>query len=270
MPVGRHDRDLRIAIAMRLAEFEGAVPGGAGVGDQTLVGAGGGVERNRRHRQLLIALAQAMRRAAVVADDAQHRRLIALVAGEGAAFLGHFGRSGVADAGHDRREGAAISAALGGVVAEAARHQQPADIGEAEAQRAVFIGKLGDFARRELRHQHRDFKHQRPQAHGVFIGRNVEDLCGRIAELQQVQRGEIAGRVVEEHIFRARVRRADFAAGRAGVPVVDGGVELQAGIGGSPGGIADLVPKLARGQLFRHLAVDAPRQRPFPIRLHRA
>ena len=53
---GGHDRDLRIAIAMRLAEFQGAVPGGAGVGDQTLVGAGGGVERNRRHRQLLVAL----------------------------------------------------------------------------------------------------------------------------------------------------------------------------------------------------------------------
>ena len=133
----------------------------------------------------------------------------------------------------------------GEVIGEARGHQQPADIGEAEAERAVVVGKLGDFARGELRHQHRDFQHHGPQPHRVLIGRDVEFLRLRIAELQQVQRGEIAGRVVQEHIFGARIGGADFAAGRAGVPVVDGGVELQAGIGRGPGGIADLFPQVA-------------------------
>ena len=206
----------------------------------------------------------------MVADDPQHGFRIVGIAGEGAALGGHFGRGGVADAGHDRRQRAAIGAARGGIIGEARRHQQAADIGVAEAERAVVVGQLGDFARGELRHQHRDFQHHGPQPHGVLIGRDVEDLRGRIAELQQVQRGQIAGRVVEEHIFRTRIGGADFAARRAGVPVVDGGVELQAGIGGGPGGVADLVPQLGGAQGLGDRAVGAARQFPVPVLLDRA
>jgi hypothetical protein len=65
------------------------------------------------------------------------------------------------------------------------------------------------------------------------------------AELHQVQGRQVAGRVVQEHVLRARVGGVDPAAlGRAGVPVVDGGVVLDARIGRGPGGIADLVPQL--------------------------
>src|SRR5208282_2761392 len=53
---------------------------------------------------------------------------------------------------------------------------------------------------------------------------------------------------------------------RTGVPVVDGGVELQAGIGAGPGGVADLLPQLARlrglGDLPR---LGAPEQIPVAI-----
>ena len=69
-----------------------------------------------------------------------------------------------------------------------------------------------------------------------------------VAEHHQVQRREVARRVVEEHVLRARVRRADRAGLRAGVPVVDGGVELDAGISRRPGGVADLFPQIARLQ----------------------
>ena len=90
------------------------------------------------------------------------------------------------------------------------------------------------------------------------------------SELQQVQRGEIARRVVEEHVLGARVRRDDGAAGRAGVPVVDGRVVLQAGIGRVPGGMADLVPQLAGLQRLVRLAGDALRQRPVAVLFDRA
>src|SRR3712207_8067611 len=40
----------------------------------------------------------------------------------------------------------------------------------------------------------------------------------------------------QEHVFRAGVRRPDAATGGAGVPGVHGGVEVQARVGGRPGG----------------------------------
>ena len=95
-------------------------------------------------------------------------------------------------------------------------------------------------------------------------------FVGLDPELQEVQRGEVARRVVEEHVLGARVRGDDLAAGRAGVPVVDGGVVLQAGVGRVPGGVADLVPQVARLQNLVRLAGDAPGQRPVGIVLDAA
>src|SRR5262245_22277387 len=69
-----------------------------------------------------------------------------------------------------------------------------------------------------------------------------------LAEGHQVERGEIAGRVVEEHVFRAGIRGPDLARRGAGVPVVDRRVELDAGIGAGPGGVADIFPEVARLQ----------------------
>ena len=88
---------------MLLAELERAVPGGLGVLDHALVGAGLVVERHRRRRHLLVAGALAVRGAAMVADDPQHVLAVLLVAREGAELPGHLGRGGIADAGHDRR-----------------------------------------------------------------------------------------------------------------------------------------------------------------------
>ena len=99
----------------------------------------------------------------------------------------------------------------------------------------------------------------------MLIGGDVEHAALRIAELQEVQRGEIAGGVVEEHIFRAGIRRDDRPRGGAGVPVVDRRMILDAGIGGRPGGMADLFPQIAGLQGLGHLAVGAPRELPIGI-----
>ena len=104
----------------------------------------------------------------------------------------------------------------------------------------------------------------------MFIARDVEHIGLRIAERQQVHRGEIARRIVEEHIFGAGVRRIDRTRRRAGVPVVDRRVILQARIGGGPGGIADLFPKLLGLQGLCDLAVDALDEVPVLIGLDRA
>src|SRR6185312_10179005 len=77
-----------------------------------------------------------------------------------------------------------------------------------------------------------------------------------------------ARRVVQEHVFRARIGGVDAAARRAGVPLVDSGVELHAGIGAQPGGLADLLPEVARLQRLVHLAVGAADQVPVAVLLH--
>ena len=55
----------------------------------------------------------------------------------------------------------------------------------------------------------------------------------------------------------------------AGVPVVDGGVILDARIGRGPGGVADLLPQVARLQRLRDLAVEAAGQIPVAVVLDR-
>ncbi len=208
-----------------------------------------------------------MGRAAVVADDAQHRLAVGRKPRERAELARHFGRGGIADAREDRGQRAAQRAPGVAVIGQPRRHQEPADIGVAQAQRAVLVAEPRDLARRELRHQHRDFERDGPQPDGVLVGGNV---VGPVfaPERQQIERGEIARRVVQEHVFRARVRRVDAPARGAGVPLVDGGVELQAGIGRGPGGVADLVPQIARLQSLRDLAVGAPRQAPLAVLAH--
>src|SRR3972149_4783631 len=64
-------------------------------------------------------------------------------------------------------------------------------------------------------------------------------------ELQEVNGGEVAGGVVQVHVFRAGVGGVDAAAVGAGVPVVDGGVVLHAGVGALPGGLGDAAHELA-------------------------
>ncbi len=89
-----------------------------------------------------------------------------------------------------------------------------------------------------------------------------------VGERHQVQGRQIACRVVQEHVFRTRVRGVDTAAFGARVPIVDGGVELQARIGRGPGGITDLFPKVPGPHPFSHLAVGAPDQVPFAVLEH--
>ena len=211
-----------------------------------------------------------MRGVAVIADDAQHVIAVLGVAGEGPEPLGHFGGGRVGHAGHDRGQRAGNGAAGGRVIGNAGGHQQAADIRIAEAERAVFVGQLRDLARRELRHHHRNFQNHGPQAHAVLVALGLEFAGFLVAEGQQVQRRQVTGGVVKEHVFRARIAGADRTRGRAGVPVIDRGVILQAGIGRGPGGIADLFPQFARRQRLRHLAVLAIGQVPGRVVLDRA
>ena len=199
----------------------------------------------------------------MVAHHAQHVVPVFGVAWKRSKLLGHFGRRCIGHTGHDGRECTTNGAAFMAVIGNAIGHQQSADVGKAQAEGTVFITLLGDFLRRELRHENRDFQNHGPQANAVLVSGHIK-LCGiRIAELQEIERGKVTGRVIKEHVFRAGVRCADFARCGAGVPVIDGGVILNAGIGRGPCGLANLVPKIARlqglGDLVGHAGIQVPR-----------
>ncbi|GJE34191.1 hypothetical protein LDDCCGHA_4398 [Methylobacterium oxalidis] len=265
---GRRDHGrLRVAVAVLLAEGESPVPHRHGaLGDVGLRHVGV-VEGDGGDAQELVALGLAVGGAAVVADDAQHRVGVLGVFLEGAELGRHLGGGGVGGARHDGAERAGERAPFRRVVGQAHRHQQAADVRVAEAERPVAVGQLGDLLRGELRHHHRDLEHHRPQAVEVLEGGHVEVARLAVVHRQQVRRGEVAGRVVEEHVLGARVRGPDPPARRAGVPVVHRRVEVQARVGRGPGRLADLLPEVAGLERLRHLAGGAGGEVPVGVRL---
>jgi len=70
--------------------------------------------------------------------------------------------------------------------------------------------------------------------HRFGEGFDVEVAVG-VEILHQVQRGQVACGVIQEHVFAARIAGVDARGGLAGVPAIDGGVVLHAGIAAGPG-----------------------------------
>ena len=255
------DRGLRVAEAVFFAELQCAVPGFGGCGGERRFRTGAVVERRRRNAQPFVTVIVSVRGPAMVANDAQHRFGIPVVFREGAELFGHFRRRGVGDACHQRGDRAAQGAALIAVIGQAGPHQQTADIGVTETQGTVVVGPLRDLLGGELCHQYGDFQGDRPQPHRVLEHRDI-DAALLTLERHQIQRGQVACRVVEEHVLRARVGGVDAAGIRAGVPFVDRGVELQTRVGGRPGGVGNLVPQILGADGLRHFAVLAVDQVP--------
>ena len=74
------------------------------------------------------------------------------------------------------------------------------------------------------------------------VALDVEIARLGVVELDEVQRGQVAGSVVQEHVLTAWVTCIDAAVGGACVPLVNSRVELQARVGAGPGRVADLLP----------------------------
>ena len=147
-------------------------------------------------------------------------------------------------AAEDGGEGGGEVAAGVGVVGQAEVHEQRAEVGVAEAERAVVVRVLGDLLGGVAGGVDDDLHRGGDDADGVAVGGDVELAAGG-EELQQVEGGEVAGGVVEEHVLRAGVGGVDAGGVLAGVPAVDGGVVLHAGVAALPGGFGDLVHEVA-------------------------
>ena len=164
--------------------------------------------------------------------------------GEGTCGLGDAGGLEVGLAAEDGGEGGGEVAAGVGVVGQAEVHEQRAEVGVAEAERAVVVRVAGDALGGVAGVVDEDLHRGEHDVDGIAVGLDVKRTC-RGNEFHQVEAGEVAGGVVEEHVLRAGVGRVDAAGVLGGVPAVDGGVVLHAGIAALPGGFGDLVHEVA-------------------------
>src|SRR5881296_1952457 len=101
---------------------------------------------------------------------------------------------------------------------------------------------LVDHLRRIAGIVYQDFLGGDDYVHGVAIGFDVKGAVGR--KLQKIETRQVAGGVVEEHVFTARVAGVNPRGVLRGVPAIYGGVVLHAGIAASPGGFGKFVEKI--------------------------
>ena len=137
-----------------------------------------------------------------IRSTAQHVLLVLGEAGERAHPAGRAGARGVGVAGHQRRDRRGPGPAVGRVVGQAERHQQRAEVGVAEAELAEVAARLGDLRRRVVGPADEDLLGREHDLDGVAEGVDVEVAVG-VEVLEQVDRGEIAGAVVEVHVLTA-------------------------------------------------------------------
>src|SRR3984957_11532710 len=89
---------------------------------------------------------------------------------------------------------------------------------------------------------------------GVAISFDVEGSVRR--ELQQVQAREVAGGIVEEHVFAARVAGVDAGGVFRSVPAIDRGVVLHAGIAAVPGSLGNFLHQIFGFESLHHATAE--------------
>ena len=251
---GRGDQGhLRITEAVHLAQGERAVGLVASYLEQFWL-ADAGVDTVGHHGQaLVLGGRRCVGRATMVAHDAQHVVLVAVVGVECPVLGSQLGAGRERGEVHDRADCATEGHGLRRVVRDATLHREGAEVGVAQSERAVEVRTLSDLAAWELCHQHGDLEHDRPEPTGMTEEHVIEVIAA--IERHQVHRSKVASRVVKEDVLGAGVRGHDRSIDRARVPLVGGVVELDARIGAQPSCLADLIPQVAGSQHLAGLGV---------------
>ena len=187
-----------------------------------------------------------------------------MVAGERAFERRELGGGLVSHAGHGGSNRFCETEAFVGCVGIAVGHEQCAEVGVAEPERAEPVAVVSDAFGRVGGAIDDDLLRDDEDLGGGGEALGVEPFGG--AELHEVQRGEIARGVVEEEIFAARVGAVLAAGTFAGVPFVDGVVKLHAGIATDVGAFGNLVEQVGGVFFFAGLPIgDAASEELFAV-----
>ena len=100
--------------------------------------------------------------------------------------------------------------------------------------------------------------------HRVFEPLDIQTAVF-LPEFHQVQGRQIAGGVIQEHILAAGVGSVDTVSGGAGMPVVDRGVELNAGVAANVSGFGHHSQQIAGAVLIHDLTGGHRSSAPFPV-----
>ena len=172
-------------------------------------------------------------------------------------------------AGHHRGDRRRVGPPFVAVVRQPARHQQGAEIRIPETQRTVVVAVLLDRLGRVARIRDDDLLRRQEGSAGGLERRDVQ-LAVLLHELHEVDRRQIARRVVQEHVLRAGIARIDATGLRARVPVVDRRIELHPGIAAHPRALRDHPHQVARLVGVHDLAVPDGLRLPLAIVQHGA
>ena len=188
---------------------------------------------------------------AVLLHDAQERLAVLRVTSERAGHIaGNLGAHAISAATHQGRDRPSVSAPRVGVIRQTARHQQRAKVRVAQAQGPESMAVLANLFRWVARSVNDDLLRQDGQIDCTLKGGDVKVACllvtQRELELAQVQAGQVASTVVEEHILRAGIAGIDAVGVGAGVPSVDDRVKLHARIATLMRSVSNLPPQVAR------------------------
>ncbi len=262
---GNH-RHLSIAKAVLFTKQHRLVPSAHRQIHQLGIGTVGVIQSNRFYIKLFIAFCGAISRCAMIADDLKHMFFVAFKPVKRAQLTSHFSRGRIGHTGHDRGQRPTQGTPLVAVITIPHVHQKSANIGVSQTQGTEVIRQLCDFLRRELRHHHRNLKRHGPQACSVHVIFGLKFPI--LQEGQQVHRRQVTGRIIQEHVFRTRVRPTDRAIFWAGVPGVHSVMILDARIGTGPSGVSDLIPQIAGFDGLGDGAIGATDQLPIRIVLY--
>ncbi len=169
---------------------------------------------------------------------------------------------------HDGRQRRRPVAAVIAVVRNAHRHQQRAQIRITQAQGPEIVRILRDFVGRIRRVVDNNLLRDRYRVDGVPIRFHIELPVGP-DEFHQIQRCQIASRIVQEHVFRAGIRRIDPSRVLRRVPAVDRRVELHPRIAALVRRFRNLAHQVASLEPLHRLPRQARPRPPVAVALHR-
>ena len=157
--------------------------------------------------------------------DLEHGVTVGSVPLKGSFGCRQLGGGGVGVAGHHGGDQCGECAAVIAVIRVAQAHDECAEVGIAEPKRPVRVGVVCDAVAGVAGVVDQDFLGDDEHAHDVFELIEIK-IPFVIGELHQVDRCQVAGAVVEEHVFGTGVACIDATAFLTGVPAVDRGIIL--------------------------------------------
>ena len=209
-----------------------------------------------------------MRCTPVVFQYAQHGRFIFFIVLECTKLFGDFRGHGVRRSRCQGGYGTRNRPAFFRIVSNSHNHEHCAEIGVTQTKCPEFITLLGDRLIWKLCHGYGDFKCESPQPAGMSIVFNFKQPFFFVIKFHQVDRSQVTGRIIQEHVFRAGIGSAYFSVFRAGMPFVDGGMKLQSRIGTGPGRKIHFIPEIPGRQSLCGFSICPADQVPVAITLH--